>query len=636
MNAKERKWLSKMAKLMLAEARSSGNERIFSATGFARENISILHQQVRCANLAWALRYTKTIRRGDVVAVVGGSFSGLMLACSLAIADDIIVYIFEKDKRLLNRFLDKSHRYLSPNLNSRYLGVRFDPADSAPFYNPSIFSWKSAAASEVAHQWLENFERYCRMLPIFTFLEWEVRPEDIQQCDQRIRIKLRPHLQPVEVDLLIDATGFGDEANPRRVADYSYWEAGHRLIYDHLPRDCTVLVSGCGDSGIIEALHYTIKDFRHEFVENLWPHVNLEAHLDIGLASAKLDQILLSEEIDRYDGQVISELCWWLDTWYRLDSWIGNGWSLRKEGPHARPVFQAIEDAIQPHLPKAFPGRNLKRLAWHEREAFLLALDMGSQLAIRAAVIPLVEHWISLNIERLVRKLPPGTLPKLGQLHENRRPGVVVTLNGMTPTLYTRQLSSYNVWLARILTTFPNVHYRQGRITNVVEDAGSFKVTYADSAPETYDRVVTRYGPTPSSDRTLATRNQPDPHRGNWLLNRVHYTIPSKDPQRGRMVEPGTYDVEQKLPEVLQRRGSGRVHSVNKTLYRSLLLSGPTSFKTGLYGEGDPQTWLSSKLRSGLRPSYEEGFNLARNRRRRKNDNVLRAGGATSNQDSRS
>jgi hypothetical protein len=55
MNAKDRKRLTKIAELMLAEARSSDNQRIFSATGFARENISILHQQLRCSNLAWAL-----------------------------------------------------------------------------------------------------------------------------------------------------------------------------------------------------------------------------------------------------------------------------------------------------------------------------------------------------------------------------------------------------------------------------------------------------------------------------------------------------------------------------------------------------------------------------------------------------
>lgn len=267
MDAKDRKRLTKLAKLMVAEAKSSERDRIFSATGFARENISILHQQVRCANLAWALRYTKKIGRGDVIAIVGGSFSGLMLSCSLAIAEDVIVYIFERNRRLLDRFLDKCHRHLSPNLNSRYLGVRFDPANSAHFYSPAIFAWNEGAAfawnegaaNEVAHEWLKNFESYRRKLPIFVFTEIEIRPENIQQYERSIGIKWpgTPHWKPVEVDLLIDATGFGEEANPLVLADYSYWEAGHRLICDHLPKDCRILVSGCGHSGIIEALHYS-------------------------------------------------------------------------------------------------------------------------------------------------------------------------------------------------------------------------------------------------------------------------------------------------------------------------------------------------------------------------------------------
>jgi hypothetical protein len=621
MNAKDRKRLARIAELMLAEAQSSDNDRIFSATGFARENISILHQQVRCSNLAWALRHQKKVMRGDVVAIVGGSFSGLMLACSLAIADDVIVYIFEKDKRLLNRFLDKSHRHLSPNLNSRYLGVRFDPVTSPPFYSPAIFPWKPGAASEVAHEWLSDFEKYRRVLPIFTFPECEIQPVDIRQHDQRIRINLarpeRSHLQPIEVDLLIDATGFGEEVNPHGLADYSYWEAGHRLIYDHLQKDCKVLVSGCGDSGIIEAMHYTIKDFRHEFVEDLWPQVNLEAFLDFGLARAKLDHILLSEEVPRYDGQVISELCWWLDTWFRLDNWGSHGWSLRTEGPHAKPIFQAIEDAVRPHLMKAFPAQKLTQLNWGKREAFLLTLEMGSQLAIREKVMPLVDHWTSHNIARLMRKLPPGTMFKLRKLHERRRTGVAVTLNGTTPMLYTRQLSSYNVWLARILMTFPNVSYRQGRITNVeAEGSGAFKVTYDQRAQEIYNRVVTRYGPAPSPNRRLATQTHPDPHRGNWLLtplNSIGIT------HRGRIVDPAKDDIAKRLQEALQRRGSSRWPPVHKMMYKSRLLIGPLSFVTGTeYCDSDPQAWLSSKLRSGIRPGYEGDFEIGHVKFRRR------------------
>ncbi len=487
MDAKDRKHLRILAKLMVAEAQSSDNDRIFSATGFARENISILHQQVRCANLAWALRYTKKVGRGDVIAIVGGSFSGLMLACSLAIAEDVIVYIFEKQSRLLDRFLDKSHRHISPNLNSRYLGVRFDPVNSAPFYNPAIFGWNEGTASEVAHEWLKNFESYRRKLPIFVFTETEIRPEDIQQYERRVRIKWpeTSHWKPVEVDLLIDATGFGEEANPLGLVDYSYWEAGHRLIYDHLPKDCSVLVSGCGDSGIIEALHYTVKDFRHEFVQDWWPsRVSLEAHLDVGLEYAKLDDLLLSEEVNRYKEKVISELCWWLYTCHVRANCDEYEWTVRED---VKSIFYAIDAALWPHLEKVFSAEKLRErdLEWDKREAFLLKLDIDTQLKIREAVMPVVDDWISRNIETLVREIPPDVASRVNKLHDRRRTGVVVTLNGITPTPFTRQMSSFNVWLTRVLMTFPNVHYRQGKIAKVeAEESSHYRVTYDGGAQE--------------------------------------------------------------------------------------------------------------------------------------------------------
>lgn len=39
---------------MIAEATATESPNILSATGFARENISTLHQQIRATNLAWA------------------------------------------------------------------------------------------------------------------------------------------------------------------------------------------------------------------------------------------------------------------------------------------------------------------------------------------------------------------------------------------------------------------------------------------------------------------------------------------------------------------------------------------------------------------------------------------------------
>ena len=607
-NADDRKALDESARLIIEEAQSVENDRIFSATGFASENIWIVHQQMRCVNLAWALRQTKRVKRGDVVAIVGGSFSGLMLSATLAIADDVIVYLFEKEKRLLHRFLDKGHRYLSPNLNSRYLGKRFDPQSLASFFEPPIFEWRSGIASDVASQWLEEFKRYEQKLPIFTFLDWEVAKKHIKPRDGGLVIDRRtrkdPQIQPISVDLLIDATGFGEEANPHGLADFSYWESGHRLIYDHLPKPCNVLVSGCGDSGLIEALHYAIEGFSHSMVEGLWPPgVNLEACLDLGLEVAKLDSIQKSEEIERYDGRVISEICWWLDTWFRLEHWTSHGWSLRGEGRHALPIFRAIEEVLKPRLAVAFPGRGGRRLSWHDREAFALRLPLELQLEAREAVRAIADPWISRAMQKLVHSLPLSKLLRIRRLHAMARPGVTVTLNGTMPTPYSRALSTYNVWLMRVLLSFPNVRYRQGLISKVEAKDGNRFGVYFDRGPmQVFDRVVTRYGAAAARSMPISTRRSRDPHTGSWLLTPMRYRTAGKQPETLTIVEPAVHRIASKLVALELRRGSHRSESLNKMLYQANLIAGPDISANS--SDRDPQARLSAQLRAGIRPRF--------------------------------
>lgn len=162
--------------------------------------------------------------------------------------------------------------------------------------------------------------------------------------------------------------------------------------------------------------------------------------------------------------------------------------------------------------------------------------------------------------------------------------------------------------------TFPNVHYKRARIKNVkTEDSGLFRVIFEGAAEETYHCVVTRYGPTPDPERRLSVKTPPDLHRGGWLLNQVEYTVPveklGETSYRGRFVEPAKDDVARRLKEVLQQHGSRRVQPVNKQLYKSRLLLGSQPIKASVeYIDSDPQAWLSAKLRSGVRPTYEENL----------------------------
>lgn len=116
---------------------------------------------------------------------------------------------------------------------------------------------------------------------------------------------------------------------------------------------------------------------------------------------------------------------------------------------------------------------------------------------------------------------------------------------------------------------------------------------------------MTRYGPSvlPTHGK-LTTRRSRDPHAGDWLLFPVSYSIPTKDPKIGRRIYPAYNKIERELRKVLVRRGSTPQKRLNKELYRLSILLGPTPGSANHEYYKDAQAWLSSKLRSGARPSY--------------------------------
>lgn len=597
--------LDELADRMLAEAVSETDARIFSATGFAKHNISIVHQQNRCVNLAWALNWRKRVGPGDVVAIVGGSFSGLMLAVSLALTSNAIVYILEKEDRLLPRFRDKGNRHLSPLLNSRDLGSGFDPDFSEPTFRSPVFAWKKGRASDVASQWLHEFESYSRALPIFVIDRCEMRREDIVTVGERLEIK--PDIRtlvlfPIVVDLLIDATGFGEEQNPHRLVDHSYWESGHRLIYDHLTPPAEVLVSGCGDSGVIEGLHYAISGFLHEEVEALWPaYDHLGLMLDQKLEGARLDGVLKGEEPDRFENPVISEIAWWCGrSGYEHHHPMGA--RLIDAAPHARPILEALKTALAPYLDAAFPGRAHDNLTWEDRERFAEAMTTADQLRVRSDVQSVIDEWISLRIHEMMQDfvLPPET----EELHARARPGVRITMNGETPTPYTRALSPFNVWMMGLLDSFEAVDYRQGRIEKVVARKDRrFDVHFADGEVRTFDRVMTRYGASGSPGITVGALR--DVQAGDWLLSRPSYVVPDPDdPKRRRRLYPAEAAIRAARECLWPQPETDFATDISKQAYLMRLLQGGGSGPTDTTSTPVSQADLSAAIRAGARLTY--------------------------------
>lgn len=596
--------LDHIAQEMVDEATAESSPNILSASGFARENISIVHQQRRVTNLAWALSRLRRVQPGDVVGIVGGSFSGLMLATILAMVDDVIVYIFEKEKRLLPRFRDKAHRHLSPILNSRSLGKRFDPEGSAPHFRSPIFAWEAGSATDVRAEWLQEFAEYNEKLSIFTLTNHEVRSDMVHPRPDGVDINFtifHPDRPCIPVDLLIDATGFGEEANPLDVVDYSYWESGHRLIYDHLPRPAKVLISGCGDSGVIEGLHYAFADFRHEYVTALWrSDSGLEARIDLGLERAHLTSIFANEEPERYGSGVLPEIIWWLDQRHFM---VFNAapWP-HETDPLISAIYEQLNILIKPLYEATGVGEPFATVDWTDLEAFVLSIPTSAQFDVRDAVRPLADETISQLIHELAASID---LPQdFDEFTALMRPEVSITLNGLMPTAYTRQLSPYNIWTMRLLLALPRVDYRQGAIEQVVrQDDNRFEASFAGGGREVFDRIVTRYGPGTRGESVIAHRNRRDTLSGDWLLVEVEAIVP--DPPNGsqrRIVDPARAAIINGLSE-LDSRSPG-AHTLSKDLVTRIISLGPGKFPSSDPIYDDPIRWLVTELRAGRRPQY--------------------------------
>jgi hypothetical protein len=607
-------YLNDVARRMIDEATSVSGANILSATGFARENISIIHQQLRTTNLAWALNRLGRVGPGKVVGIVGGSFSGLMLAVILTMVDDVIVYVLEKENEILPRFRDKAHRHLSPVLNSRNLGKRFDPQFSSAEYRSPIFAWQSGRASDVANFWANEFAGWIDRLPIFPITGSAIEAHMVHHRHDGVDVVFdNPDRAALPLDLLIDATGFGEEGNPLELVDFSYWESGHRLIYDHLPRPAEVLISGCGDSGVIEALHYAIADFRHAYIEALWNgHRGLEAEIDEGLVAARLDGVLRSAEVERFDGEVISEIVWWRDQQEYMT----------RTPPAQRPfagdpcialIRARMDELMLPYWQADAARGPIESASPDVLDEFVGGLTIQDQLAVREGLRSLVAERISVRMKALAGDLQVGAENRVAQF---ARPKVRVVLNATTPTPYGRQLSPYNVWIMKVLMDLEGVSYRRGKIRSVARRTDNrFDVTFDDGGVETYDRVVSRYGPAPRPS-SLAVGRQRNAEEGDWLLWYDEVPIPDASDPTGkklRFINPpraSVVDAENRLKSRV--RSADRI---NRDQFIGRVVLGLTPFHEGNPIYEEAQDWLSDQLARGIHPSYDGNAEVERSLR---------------------
>jgi hypothetical protein len=264
---------------------------VYSATCSANRFISVVDQQTRCFNLCYALHASTKVKPHSHVAVIGCGISGMTCAVAIAMLCDCIVYVFERDDRLLPRYRQAGFRFIHPDLTSHTNPEMIYETDKGTTFPP--MNWTANYAPYVADELTRKFHYYRANLNIALYLNMDAESFEPTKSDSgetfvninfrrlprdnNIRFRRFAHVgSSFSFDVVIVATGFGDERASSYTNDSSYWRSGNPTYYQAArrrgsPRE-RVLISGAGDSGIVELAHYLLSaDTGHQHIMEFMP-----------------------------------------------------------------------------------------------------------------------------------------------------------------------------------------------------------------------------------------------------------------------------------------------------------------------------------------------------------------------------
>lgn len=453
----------------------------FSATFFQKRNISIVDQQARCFNLCYALTRSGRVTRNSQVAIIGAGISGMTCAVALAMAANCLVYVFESDDVLLRRFRESAFRYfhpeLNPNAGGRASNLSGDPHldTNFPFMN-----WAGGYGPELAEQVIRRFDHYRSVAGIALYLKEEI--VEVGADGERVRLTSKAG-QSTSFDLAIAATGFGKERGSALTNDESYWHSGnprgYRAIRARPQRSPErVLISGNGDSAVIELAQFLIKDFCHHEIFGFLPH-NVppgrgqwyEAIQGSLIHRHILSAIFFDEE--NPDVPLAAGVLGWY--------WMAR--SRAELNPHI-PLF-GVQPAssMEPGLFKLMHSELSPYRRPDEVPADAL-LNMQKRASVR------LDELASEELARFARGLE---LTKIfnSRIRRGMRRDVRVTVVGPSPTIYSVRQAPLNWFLLAVLERFGKFEYRQGKLTRAARIVKNEIRTQFGP----FDRVIVRHGP---------------------------------------------------------------------------------------------------------------------------------------------
>lgn len=234
--------------------------------------VNFASQQRRALNLVWAIN-DDLIKQGDSqglagkdAVVVGAGLAGLTASLALS-TFDCSSWVLEQADGAFAGMKAANHRYIHPTINY-WPQEAIDPATLLPFFN-----WHYGRCDTVLErlytEWDNRKGGYVKGIT----LGCTVRKFRYENDKWIIEADLEDGatLLQREYDVLILASGFGQENFTDGSDEISYWDAENDVIGEIqsgvAPTCQHYIVSGTGDGGIIEVLRLLYKEFEAGGIE---------------------------------------------------------------------------------------------------------------------------------------------------------------------------------------------------------------------------------------------------------------------------------------------------------------------------------------------------------------------------------
>lgn len=235
---------------LLAEFALPGQAGIYVIGSFDRKT-SLYYQQVRALNLVWLLG-----ERPGPVCVIGGGIAGVTAAAALLTRGQAGVTLLERGPELLALQRHNHTRRIHPHLYAWPAAGSEQPEAGLP-----LLDWRAGLSADVAAAWLAELETLSRRRPADVQIMTGAGAEALEPdaAGWRVRWRQGDQVQAQVFAQVILALGVGIERTVEGLPLHSYWEDDN--LHGNGGR---LLVSGCGEGGLLEVLRLRLRDFDPE------------------------------------------------------------------------------------------------------------------------------------------------------------------------------------------------------------------------------------------------------------------------------------------------------------------------------------------------------------------------------------